>query len=170
MEEYETQNNFRYTNVIKMRFDFELLKFDYVSIVRDCLEDIIYFPHIHSSEHAHPGGGGGCVKCDKERLARRHDAHSNDFCDLWYYGKRDLMEKACNVYYHAEEIMKKAHEDNCKFYKETVHEEKPPFVYIKDSEYLENKIVCYYPERLLREHLIAEVCCSSLHVCGELQQ
>lgn len=170
MESFEAEHNFKYDNVIKMRFDYQISKFDYLSILRDCEENTIYFPHMHSSNHSHPGGGGGCLKCDKERQARRHDSHSNDFCDLWYYGKRDLMEKACNIYYHAEDILRKNHEENCRHYKETKHEEKGPFVYIKDANDLENKIVCYYPERLLREHLIAEVCCSSMNICGELQQ
>lgn len=169
MEEYEIENDFKYDVVIKMRFDFNIMKFDYPNILKDSLADIIYFPHAHSSSHSHPGGGGGCLKCDAEGMARKHDAHSNDFCDLWYFGKRSLMEKACTIYYHAENIMKSKHADNISRYLDTNHEEISPFVYIKNPSELENIIVCYYPERLLREHLISEICCSSLHICGELK-
>jgi hypothetical protein len=169
MEYYENETGIVYDNVIKLRFDYLLEKFDFEAIKNDCVDDILYFPSPSSSKHGHPGGGGGCLLCDKERMKKSHDAHSNDFCDLWFYGKRDLVVKACQSYLTCEEIMQKNHARNLEQMKEVMCDVKGDFVYIHRSDDLEKKMVCFYPERILREHLINEICCSSDKICGEIR-
>lgn len=169
MEEYEEERGIKYDNVIKLRLDFLLEKFNLQEIQEDCNLDIIYFPSPLSSKHGHPCGGGGCTLCDKEKLKKSHDAHVNDFCDLWFYGKRDLLVKTCQMYHTCEDIMRRNHENNVNLYKSCLCDVKLPFVYLHRSNDIEKKIVCFYPERILREHLVNEICCSSDNICGEIK-
>lgn len=169
MEEYEAEMGFKYDNVVKLRFDVLLEKFDFQRICEDCNLDIIYFPSPSASKHGHPYGGGGCTLCDKERLQKSHDVHTNDFCDLWFYGKRDLAVKACQIYTAAEDILRRYHNQNMKLIESCLRDVKMPFIYLHKSEDIEKKIVCFYPERILREHLVNEICCSSDNICGEIK-
>lgn len=168
IEYYENMHQFKYDAVIKMRFDFAPTHVDYNEIFENMEENTLWFPHALYNNHPHHGGGGGCTCCDHNTCTEQH--HANDLCDIWYYGKRDLMQKACELFVHAENILKintpaNINMLNTNFIK---HKKEGDFIYIYNSRDIENSVVCYYPERLLREHLRGIVCKSSSAIRGSL--
>jgi hypothetical protein len=169
MEEYENENNFKYDGIIKLRFDFLLGHVDIVNILNDIEKDAVWFPHARYNHHGHHGGGGGCISCDR---SIPHDDHTNDVCDVWFYGKRNSAQKACETFLHGERIMKENHTTNLQKYKSTRHIEdtNQDIVYIVNFQDIEKNIVCFYPERLLRENLKGIKCLSSMNLRGGISQ
>jgi hypothetical protein len=164
VKEHEDKNNFKYDAVMKFRFDYVPFFFDLDNIIKNMDEDTIWFPHARHNKHSHYGGGGGCLSCDN---CQSHQHHTNDVCDIWYYGKRDLMEHVCNLYIDAPKILERHTTSNLEKLRDLriSHHEKGDFVYINSAANIEKHIVCYYPERLLREHLQGIPCksCSAIH-------
>lgn len=152
VKEHEKKCGFLYDGIMKFRFDYIPLFFDMDMIMNNIEEDTLWFPHARHNHHGHFGGGGGCKCCDS---GIEHFEHKNDLCDIWYYGKRDLMEKACMLYHEAPSILEKHTESNTKIVAELNIKtlKKDPFVFVLSTANIENHVVCYYPERLLREHL-----------------
>lgn len=164
VEEYEEEHNFKYTAIVKLRFDFYMKQFDKNSFLNDIQQNVIWFPHALCNNHRHHGGGGGCITCDRTNIPCQN--HTNDLCDIWFYGKRDLVQKACEIYLTSYDIMKANHENNLARYNLLRHKEDKNYVYIIDLRDIEQNIVCYYPERLLREQLKNIVCKSSKNIQG----
>ena len=84
--EYEIEQGFKYDAIIKLRFDYNISHLNFTKIQEEIADDCMYFPHADCNSHKHAGGGGGCISCDK-LLA--HDNHTNDLCDIWFYGNRE---------------------------------------------------------------------------------
>lgn len=164
VEEYEEENNFKYTGIIKLRFDFCIKHFNEANFLNDIQQNIIWFPHASCNNHRHGGGGGGCNTCDRTNIACKD--HTNDICDIWFYGKRDLVQKACEIYLTSFDIMKTHHDNNLARYKSIRHTQNDNYVYIINVMDIEQTIVCYYPERLLREQLKNILCKSSQNIQG----
>lgn len=164
VEEYENEHNFKYTAIVKLRLDFYMKYFDENAFLNDIQQNVIWFPHATCNNHRHAGGGGGCNTCDRMNIACKD--HTNDICDIWFYGKRDLIQKAFEIYLTSYDIMQTNHENNLNRYKLTRHKEDNNYVYIIDFKDIEANIVCYYPERLLREQLKNILCKSSRNIQG----
>lgn len=164
--EYETENAMKYDAIIRLRFDFEIMYLDWPGILDDITRDVVYFPHSACNNHRHYGGGGGCMSCDK---MISHKKHTNDICDIWFYGKRDLVCAICELYDMGLQIMIKNHEKNMEYFKnQTSYVIKDGFVYITSTKDIEEKYVAYYPERLIRECLMGVPCKSSKKLCGRI--
>jgi hypothetical protein len=169
IEEYENEKGFKYDGIIKLRFDFQVKYFSYNGILSDIDTDAVWFAHCHLNHHGHSGGGGGCKICDSEDgNLKKHTKHSNDICDIWFYGKRDVVKEAFELYLHGLEIMQKNHNQNLDKYKNVSHSIDKEFIYIHNTNDIERNIVCFYPERLLREHLNSFHCKSSINIQGYL--
>lgn len=164
VEEYEEEHNFKYTAIIKLRFDFYMKHFDKTAFINDIQQNVVWFPHASCNNHRHPGGGGGCNTCDRTNTPCQN--HTNDLCDIWFYGKRDLVQNACELYLTSYDIMNTNHESNLARYKSIRHIQNNNYVYIIDFKDIEQNIVCYYPERLLREQLKNILCKSSKNIQG----
>lgn len=166
MKEYEEEEGFKYDAIMRIRFDFNIMNIDWAGIIDDIKKDCIYFPHASCNGHRHAGGGGGCLSCDSNQ---EHIKHTNDICDIWFYGKRDIAARACEIYNNAIDIMKENHETNMKMlYEHKIYSEKNDFVYISSTRDIENRYVCFYPERLLREGLTGTPCKSSRRMAGKI--
>jgi hypothetical protein len=162
---HEEENNFKYDAILRMRFDYNLLNINWTGILEDITTPYMFFPHAACNGHKHSGGGGGCLSCDKQEL---HDKHTNDICDIWFYGKRDVAAKACEVFLHGLEILEKNHDENMLMLSRSAYSEKDGFVYISSTKDIEDKFVAFYPERLLREALEGIPCKSSRNMSGRI--
>lgn len=167
--EYESEQGFQYDGIVRLMFDFKIDFFDFKAICKDISSGgIVYFPHAACNSHKHAGGGGGCVLCDQNKP---HEKHSNDLCDVWFYGRRDEMGAACEMYLKAFQVISDNHENNIELLKASNYSvNKDGFVYINNTKDIEEKYVCFYPERILREVLKGITCKSSKNIKGKLIQ
>ena len=166
MTEYEREHGFKYDAIMKFRFDFRIRQINISKLMHELDQETCWFPHRLFNNHAHPGGGGGCIACDSHV---DHDKHVNDLCDIFWYGKRNLAVKACELFISAKSIMKKYHERNCQIYKSLKHFKFDDIVYVQEFLDIERNIVCFYPERLLREALEGTPCKSSSSISGSIK-
>ena len=177
VEEYENENEFKYSCIIKLRFDFLINHCSFSGIMSDIENyDAVWFPHAHLNRHSHAGGGGGCRLCDNHNSGKiitnnvsqikKHTKHTNDICDIWFYGNRNNVRHAFELFLHGQSIMEKNHESNLQTYKTVNNIVDGEYIYIVNTADIENKIVCFYPERLLREHLCEIACKSSCNLQG----
>jgi hypothetical protein len=166
MCDYENEHNFKYDGIIRLRFDLNIVNIDWTGIFEDIDTNNMFFPHAACNNHKHCGGGGGCLSCDKNI---EHDKHTNDICDLWFYGKRDIVAIGCELYLNSLKILEENHEHNLQeLEKSKIYKKHGNFVYISHMIDIEEKFVCFYPERLLREIYKDIPCMSSKHLCGKL--
>lgn len=164
MCEYELEEEFKYDGVIRLMFDYHIDSIDIPSILKDMDNAELFFPHATYNGHKHAGGGGGCMLCDENKP---HDRHGNDLCDLWFYGRRDMIDPACEIYLKAFQVLSENHISNLDNLKLSSHAVKE-FIYINSTKDIEEKFVCFYPERLLREVLCGVKCKSSKRMSGKL--
>lgn len=111
-----------------------------------------------SRVHIHPGGGRGCGKCDSEYGGkRRHKIHTNDVCDIFYYGRLEAMSRICLMYDSVQDIVRGFQQQNKKMSKKpcvSKHLKRFGYISTVDSPHVyENEIKCFYPERLIREYM-----------------
>ena len=168
MRDHENEKGFEYDAIIRLRFDFNITHLDWSGIVEDINKNSIYFPDACTNGHKHSGGGGGCISCDRDL---QHDKHTNDLCDIWFYGRRDLACQACELFLQSEKIMKEHHDENMKALRECNGRysiTKEGYVYISSTKDIETTFVAMYPERLLREELHHIPCKSSRRICGRI--
>lgn len=112
-----------------------------------------------SDNHVHPGGGRGCKDCDVQCNTgiRKHDDHSNDVCDIMYFGKFKVMSKVCHMADHVKSLVKSFQQHNEKVSNKPEvkkHLKKfPRTTTVTSPKIYENTIKCFYPERLIREFM-----------------
>ena len=113
-----------------------------------------------SDNHVHPGGGRGCRTCDLEYAGsqeRSHRAHSNDVCDIFYFGTFAAMSRVCNMYDHVKVLVREFQAENKKWATNaSVKKHLRKFknvTTVSSSHVYENLIKCFYPERLIREFM-----------------
>lgn len=121
---YENNNNFKYDCILRLKFDFNLLKFDKKQFSFDilgesniCSCDIIgqenyssnfkntlWFPS--NNVNGHYWHGGGCRLCDLEKSLINHtiNGHENDINDTFFYGRRNIVAPLCSFYLYASNI------------------------------------------------------------------
>lgn len=166
--EHEIENGFQYDGILRLMFDYQIECIDMQSMFKDLDLAELYFPHANCNSHKHTGGGGGCLLCDKNK---EHDKHGNDLCDLWFYGRRDLIGPACEMYLKAFEVLSKNHGSNIEMLKCSNYSvNKDSCVYINNTRDIEEKFICFYPERILREVLCGTCCKSSKRITGKITQ
>ena len=127
-----------------------------------------------SNKHVHCKGGRGCLTCDSEANGYRpdqipnirfrdkvklHSTHDNDVCDIFYYGNQAAMSRICNLYDRVPDLVKEFHEYNKtalrdpKVSQHVVYLPNINLYAVKNSHTYEDHVKCFYPERLIREHL-----------------
>lgn len=170
MKEYEEKNNIVYTTIVKIRFDID----PRIWFVREFLlfNDRRFYKLIiapNESVHRHPGGGGGCLLCEKkhqqwldkgqEGPIWLHDGpHTNDICDLYAIGNQETMgrymtlySRLCDIY--TPEIFEKSIRVS-KSVSSSMWKEEDDFRFISEIKEIERQeIACFYPERLQRINL-----------------
>jgi hypothetical protein len=173
LEKYQNDLGFEYDVVIKLRFDFDIHKIDLFEILKQMSEPrncpAVYFAHPLYNYHCHPGGGGGCLICDTENDIKLHKKHNNDICDIWFYTDKYSIKRVCELFLNTLDIMKKNHQKNLElcYNMEVQFFVEKEFVYIVGHD-IEKEIVCFYPERMLREHLEDYHCKNSMHIVGKV--
>ena len=165
--DYEVAHGFKYDAILRLRFDFNITNINWMGILTDVQSDNMFFPHAACNAHRHTGGGGGCMSCDSNTP---HEKHTNDICDIWFYGKRDVASKACEMYLNGLAVMQENHEHNMALLKDdrVYSATKDNYVYITSTRDIENKYVAFYPERILRETLRGIACKSSKNISGKI--
>ena len=163
VESHEKSHNIKYDLLVRMRADSIVENFSrlFTSSLDFAREDVLVANG--SSAHQHPGGGRGCGTCDREfsgvRRQRVHPEHTNDICDVFYWGRSSAMKRACELFTHARQLVKsfkfsnaravaELGANNCLVYHANV-------IGVKQAMTYEKKIKCFYPERLLREHMVS---------------
>lgn len=192
MKDYEQENGITYDAIIKMNFNIELTHFEFKKITEDIspnmfgeIKNALYVPSKHYNTfntHRHPYSGGGCARCDVEakyihyNYVPNHPYHLNDISDAWFYANRLVGLYACDLYLHAEQIMIDNHASNLANYPNVRHKTYGSFIYIQepvnyqakvyDVDDVPKRMVCFYPERLLREYMKTYPCLSSSNIHG----
>lgn len=169
IKEEEESQGYMYDGILKLRFDFNISNINIENIRNQVAStNALWFAHKNLCHHGHYGGGGGCVSCDKNI---HHLEHTNDICDILFYGNRQLAGKACELYMHAEDIMKRYLNENISCLQKNPHikhQRIGDIVYIERFEDIEKNFVCFYPEQMLRRHLKGIKCLSSSEICGRI--
>lgn len=162
IKEYEAANGFIYDGVIKLSFDLEITALDVQQIYADIQEDIFY-------------SRKGCKRCEYEKcLPRNHDVHTNNIDITWYYGNRNVMEEAMSLYNNAYHIALMYHLSNIDNINNVAHRQNLDFIYIFKKEFNEvytdinTRIVCYTPQRLMKEHMVNYKCKSATTIGCEI--
>ena len=134
---------------------------------RNC--PVVYFAHPVYNYHCHFGKGGGCLICDTENDIKLHTKHYNDICDLWFYTDKYSIKYVCELFLYSLDIMKKNHQKNLELVlnKTIRFYVQGEFVYVIGDD-IEKEVVCFYPERMLREHLENYHCKNSMHIRGKV--
>jgi hypothetical protein len=124
MLQWERENNVEHSTIVKLRFDTAPTHWN----IREFFLSTDYrFKKLliaaNERVHPHPGGGGGCIKCQRlhndwwkhgkegtkelepdNELWQHEGAHSNDICDLYAIGNRETMARYMTIYSRAVEL------------------------------------------------------------------
>jgi hypothetical protein len=196
IEDYEIINNKSYDGIIKLNFNLDITNFNFKEISKDILPNIFNIPknglfipdNFYDNEFnpwpqvTHQYINGGCWKCNLEakyinyNYIPNHEFHYNDISQSWFWANRLIGKKACNLYLHAFEIMLNNHSTNILNYPNIKHKQYREFIYIQDPidyqgkvysiDDINKKVLCFYPERLMREYMINNACVSSSNISG----
>lgn len=163
-EEYEKLKKIKYDIVLLTRFDFGFDKLNMFEIIRMDMSRI-YFPG-YNSRHSHPGKGGGCLRCDANDI-HFGESHKNDFCDVWTLSSSDNISIVGKLFSHAKDILYASRDKTYEYViKNNIkHAINNTILYIY-SDFEHEDVVCYYPERLLREYLRDYICLTYNNICG----
>ena len=155
--DHEAARRFTYDVVVRLRFDFDLESAvpeeELASVTRD--RDTIRVGHPLKTRHGHPGGGGGCKLC---AVMPHPGPHANDVCDIVAFGSSPAMDAYAGLYDCCLDLYARTASDNEATYalrrgwKPSRSTTRRGYVYVTvhDRDY----VACFYPERLLREHLV----------------
>ena len=161
--------------VLRLRFDLfplELQIEDYLWLVENKSVPVVF---VQSPRyHRHPGGGGGCLECERffqeyrhfpdcnarfQEFLKNHQVHGNDICDLFAAATPAIMDRYASLFSRAEAIWQEinAHNADADRHAELAVEgvELHPDLRIVSvsgdyGQTIENNVHCFYPEKLLR--------------------
>lgn len=192
IQDYEITNNVKYSSIIKMNFNLDITNFDFKGIIKNITPNIfnenkngLYVANKYYNKfnnYIYPYTGGGCTRCDIEAkyihysFIPKHPYHFNDIAEAWFWANRIIGQKACELYLHAQQIMIDNHIQNIANYPNVRYKQYREFIYIQEPvDYqgkvynIDNKnklIICFYPERLMREYMVNNACISSVNISG----
>jgi hypothetical protein len=148
------QKKEEYCGFVRIRCDWMFSnEIDVNGIINNCINhpDVLF---VNGEDyHKHPGGGKGCQSCSLYEQLHK-GPHTNDICDVIAYGSFPIMNIYFDLLHYAPQIAKNNQVKNfenlknhpeIKFYKEN---EK---IWIENVYFTETLIICYYPERIIRE-------------------
>jgi hypothetical protein len=164
---YENENKILYDLCIRIRFDFYIDKNINLESLCEILYDtresdkILYIANPINTAHGHPGGGGGCKKCEDLYKNKDNDGelyshkHGNDICDIIIIGSSKTMNYYSSLYFVSKKIYDENSRDNDRIIKDKNIKIKTDrnMCYILTYHDIENHVFCYYPEKLLRKYL-----------------
>jgi hypothetical protein len=183
MIQWERKNKIEHSTIVKLRFDtapssWNLREF-FLSADPRFKKLLIA---ANERAHPHPGGGGGCVQCQRlhndwweqswegrkegpepDNELWLHDGpHTNDICDLYAIGNRKTMARYMTVYSRATELYSPElfersyyhwHNEKRKGAVVCPHDENDLRVAARGMEMEDERLACFYPERLQRLNL-----------------
>jgi hypothetical protein len=197
IEDYEASNNISYNGIIKLNFNLDITNFNFKGISKDILPNIFNIPknglflpnNLYDNEFnqfVQPYTEGGCWKCNIEakyinyNYIPRHQYHYNDISQSWFWANRLIGKKACNLYTNAFQIMIDNQQNNILNYPNVKHKQFREFIYIQEPvdyqgkvysiDDINNKVLCFYPEKLMREYMINNACISSSNIAGTFRR
>jgi len=193
IQNYETLNNVEYDGIIKMNFNLDVSTFNFKGIINDIMPNLFGAPKnaLYAANQPieikefQPYTSGGCWKCDVEAryihysYIPNHPYHFNDISQSWFWANRAIGEKACKLYLSALQILQNNHSSNLANYQNLNFKQEREFIYIENpTDYqgkvysiddVNRKVVCFYPERLMREYMINNACVSSSNINGTIR-
>ena len=133
----------------------------------------VWFPSKAGDDHYFHGGG--CLRCDIDGNLANHFSgqHANDLTDDFFYGCRSSMITACQLNSNAYSIYSSYQSRNLSRIASNNIPYKSQygqyyFVDQKDDCSVDNDIVCYHPNRLLKQALSNTICRSTSNVDGNI--
>jgi len=198
IKNYEITHNISYNGIIKMNFNINIINLNFKGIVNDIsptifgqLKNALYSPNLKKIDNIikfndrEPYTLGGCSRCMLEakyihfNYIPQHTYHYNDISNIVFWTNRILGQKACELYLNALQIMENNHANNIINYQNVRYKQFREFIYIQEPEFYQAKvysindinkpIVCFYIERLMREHMINNTCLTSDNIKGEFK-
>lgn len=196
IEQYEITNNIKYNGIIKMNFNMDITNFNFKGIIIDISKNFfgqdkngLYVANKYYNTfntHIYPYTGGGCSRCDIESryinysFIPKHPYHFNDISQSWFWANRIIGQKACELYLHATQIMIDNQQQNIANYPNVRYKQYREFIYIQEPVNYQGKVyniddknklmVCFYPERLMREYMNNNSCISSINISGTVKE
>lgn len=168
------QSGVHYDVVVRTRADAVMKNFNPNTLLTLQMEingqPAVYFNY--GDSHVHPLYGGGCTQC--EATLDSHHEHTNDVCDVFYYGNEKGMEPLMNMYDDSHSLADRFAVENAQKMADPsldlvgsgqVDGSGEEF-WVKPLAY-ERHIKCIYPERMLREQrpgilLLSDPCRSTV--------
>jgi hypothetical protein len=174
MQMYENEQGIKYCTIVKLRFDVEPRRWDKREFF--LFNQPVFAKLLIASNnyvHDHPGGGGGCLQCDKlhtqwwennfsSPLPVHDGAHSNDICDLYAIGNQETMGRYMTVYsrilqLYPEELFRQSLQIARQLKKRSLSsclQDANDWRIDANGIEMENEnMACFYPERLQRLNL-----------------
>lgn len=178
MQTFETNNNITYHGIIKGNFNLDIINFDFVKVAKNISPNIcgtprnaLYVPvnFKRASPDIFPYIGA-CKTCDRQLTENclfnyipNHSNHTNDIVQNWWYTNRTIGKKAAELYLEGSNILFANHSNNVARYSAQLYKQNADFIYMREADYYQSQfisvndqpkdMICFYPERLLREHL-----------------
>ena len=183
MLQWEKKNNIEHNTIVKLRFDISPSRWDtreFFLSTDHRFQNLLIAAN--EKAHPHPGGGGGCLQCDRlhakwwedqwggkkegpeptTELWLHEGPHTNDICDLYAIGNRKTMARYMTVYSRAVELYSPAlfertyyhwHNEKRKGAITCPHDSADLRITASGKEMEDERIACFYPERLQRLNL-----------------
>ena len=150
------ENPYEYKCILRIRADYVLDHFDpdeMLAISDDTKESL----NVNCMNHKHYGGGGGCRRCTETKSPCA--THSNDICDIFFYGHPAVMSRVMRMYEFTNILIRNFHEHNHTIGAYQNEKEIQPHptdenVFLcQSSDHWNDTVKCMYPERMIREHM-----------------
>lgn len=183
MLQWERENNIKHSTIVKLRFDTLPSRWnvrEFFLSTDHRFQNLLIAAN--EKAHPHPGGGGGCLRChrlhtewwesqwrgEKEgsepgsKLWLHDGPHTNDICDLYAIGNRRTMSRYMTVYSRAVELYSSDLFERTYYHwynekrKRAVtcpHDDADLRIAASGKEMEDERIACFYPERLQRLNL-----------------
>ncbi len=98
-------------------------------------------------------------------------SHTNDMCDVWTLSSSDNIQLLGKLYTEVRTILRNTRYTTYNYIVSTGMRYKKDKNFIRIYDNFENeKVVCYYPERLMREYLTNSICLTYHNIHGAVNR
>ena len=164
--------NVQFTTIQNPESDTEEIDVNIASS-NDWTPQVIWFSN--GAADGHLQHGGGCKRCDIDGNLTNHlyGEHTNDLTDTFFYGLRNLVAPACQLYNSASNLyLSHQASNNARIFNSNIayreYYNQYYWVYITDDALPVNDIFPYHPNRMLRQLLKTTICRSTSNIAGTI--